>query len=38
MRDMIAQNTGMTPAEVADCPLFLTGSASEIRETLLATP
>jgi probable F420-dependent oxidoreductase len=34
-RDMIAQNTGMTHAEIADCPLFLTGSAGEIRETLL---
>jgi probable F420-dependent oxidoreductase len=33
-RDMIAQNTGMTHAEIADCPLFLTGSADEIRETL----
>jgi probable F420-dependent oxidoreductase len=34
MRDMIAQNTGMAPADIADCPLFLTGSAAEIRDTL----
>jgi probable F420-dependent oxidoreductase len=35
LREMIAQNTGMTADEIADCPLFLTGSASEIRDTLL---
>jgi len=35
IRDMIGQNTGMTHDEIADCPLFLTGSAGEIRETLL---
>ncbi len=25
---------GMTPEQVADCPLFLTGPASEIRDRL----
>jgi probable F420-dependent oxidoreductase len=35
LREMIAQNTGLTLDEIADCPLFLTGSASEIRDTLL---
>jgi hypothetical protein len=25
----------MTPDQVADCPLFLTGSANEIRERLI---
>jgi probable F420-dependent oxidoreductase len=34
LRDMIAQNTGMTPDEIAGCPLFLTGSASEIQDAL----
>jgi probable F420-dependent oxidoreductase len=34
MRDAIAQNTGMAPSDIADCPLFLTGSAAEIRDTL----
>jgi probable F420-dependent oxidoreductase len=34
LRDMLAQNTGMTADEIAGCPLFLTGSASEIRDTL----
>jgi probable F420-dependent oxidoreductase len=34
IRAGIAANTGMTPEEVADCPLFLTGSASEIRDRL----
>jgi len=34
LRDMIAQNTGMPADEIADCPLFLTGSASEIQDTL----
>jgi probable F420-dependent oxidoreductase len=34
LRDMIAQNTGMSHDEIADCPLFLTGSGSEIRDTL----
>ena len=35
LRDMIAQNTGMSVEEIAGCPLFLTGSASEIKDTLL---
>lgn len=34
MRAAIAQNTGMAESDVADCPLFLTGSAAEIRDTL----
>ena len=34
LRAGIAQNSGMTVEEVADCPLFLTGSAQEIRERL----
>lgn len=34
LRDMIAQNTGMAHDEIADCPLFLTGPATEIRDTL----
>ena len=34
LRERIAANSGMTTQQVADCPLFLTGSASEIRERL----
>jgi probable F420-dependent oxidoreductase len=34
IRRALAGNTGMTEAQIADCPLFLTGSASEIRERL----
>lgn len=34
IRDGLSQNTGMTPEEVADCPLFLTGSPSEIQDRL----
>jgi len=34
VRQMLASNTGMTLDEVIDCPLFLTGSASEIRDRL----
>ena len=34
LRDSIAKGSGMTSEQVADCPLFLTGSASEIRERL----
>jgi probable F420-dependent oxidoreductase len=34
LRAGIAQNTGMTVEQVADCPLFLTGSPAEIRERL----
>ena len=28
LRDMIAQNTGMARDDIADCPRFLTGSAT----------
>lgn len=35
LRELIAQNTGMSHDEIADCPLFLTGPASEIRDTLI---
>ena len=35
LREMIAQNTGMTQEDIADCPLFITGSAGEIEDTLL---
>jgi len=34
VREMVGASTGMTPAEVAACPLFLIGSASEIRDSL----
>ncbi len=34
LREMLAKNGGMTLEQVAACPLYLTGSASEIRETL----
>jgi probable F420-dependent oxidoreductase len=34
LRDMIAQNTGMALDDIADCPLFLTGSAEQIMDTL----
>ena len=34
LRAGIAANSGMTVEQVADCPLFLTGSAAEIRERL----
>jgi len=34
MRELISQNTGMTTDEVAGSPLFLTGSASEIADSL----
>jgi len=34
VRAAIGQGSGMTPEEVAGCPLFLTGSAQEIRDTL----
>jgi probable F420-dependent oxidoreductase len=34
LRDMIAQNTGMALGDIADCPLFLTGSPAEIQDTL----
>ncbi len=34
IRSALSDSTGMTVEQVADCPLFLTGSASEIRERL----
>lgn len=34
VREGLASNTGMTVEQVADCPLFLTGPPSEIRERL----
>jgi probable F420-dependent oxidoreductase len=34
LREGLAQNTGMTPEQVANCPIFLTGSASEICDRL----
>jgi probable F420-dependent oxidoreductase len=34
LREGISKNTGMSVEQVADCPLFLTGSASELRERL----
>jgi alkanesulfonate monooxygenase SsuD/methylene tetrahydromethanopterin reductase-like flavin-dependent oxidoreductase (luciferase family) len=34
LRQMLAGNTGMSVEQVADCPLFLTGSAAELRDRL----
>lgn len=34
IRAAVSKQTGMTPDEVRDCPLFLTGSAAEIRDGL----
>jgi probable F420-dependent oxidoreductase len=34
VRGSLAQRSGMTVEQVADCPLFLTGSAQEIRDRL----
>jgi len=34
LREMIAKNTGMDAADVADCPAFLTGSGPEICDRL----
>lgn len=34
LREALARSSGMTVEQVADCPLFLTGSASEIRDRL----
>jgi probable F420-dependent oxidoreductase len=34
IRRAVAATTGMTPEEVADCPLFLTGPAPAVRERL----
>lgn len=34
LREVLAKNSGLSVEEVAECPLFLTGSAAEIRERL----
>lgn len=34
LREALAKGSGMSTEEIADCPLFLTGSTSEIRERL----
>jgi probable F420-dependent oxidoreductase len=34
IRDALADSSGMSPEQVADCPLFLTGSGPEIRDRL----
>ena len=34
VRAGVSQNTGMSVEEVADCPLFITGSPAEIRDRL----
>jgi probable F420-dependent oxidoreductase len=34
LRESIARSTGMSAEEVADCPVFLTGPASEIQDRL----
>lgn len=34
LRAALSKSSGMSEEEVADCPIFLTGSASEIRERL----
>lgn len=34
LREALAKRSGMTADEVADCPIFLTGSAQEIQERL----
>ncbi len=34
LRESLAKGSGMTTEQVVDCPLFLTGSASEIRDRL----
>jgi probable F420-dependent oxidoreductase len=36
LRRTLAANTGMSEADVADCPVFLTGTAAEIQDRLLA--
>lgn len=36
LRRALAGGSGMSEAEVADCPLFLTGTAAEIQDRLLA--
>jgi probable F420-dependent oxidoreductase len=35
VREFLGKQSGMSPEEVAACPLYLTGSAREIQETLL---
>ena len=34
IREALSRNTGMTPEQIAACPIFLTGSAAEIGEGL----
>jgi alkanesulfonate monooxygenase SsuD/methylene tetrahydromethanopterin reductase-like flavin-dependent oxidoreductase (luciferase family) len=34
LRGVLAKNSGLTVDQIAECPLFLTGSAQEIRERL----
>ncbi len=34
LREALARNSPMSVEEIADCPIFLTGSAAEIRDTL----
>ena len=34
LRTALGANTGMTPEQIADSPMFLTGSAAEIRDGL----
>ena len=34
LREVLARNTGMSVEQIADCPLFLTGSAAELRDRL----
>jgi probable F420-dependent oxidoreductase len=34
IREALSKSTGMSAEDIADCPLFLTGSGSEIREQL----
>jgi len=34
IRSALAASSGMSVAEVADCPLFLTGTAAEIQDRL----
>jgi probable F420-dependent oxidoreductase len=35
VRELLGKQSGMSPEEVAACPLYLTGSAREIQDTLL---
>jgi probable F420-dependent oxidoreductase len=34
LRSAVAKSTGMTESQIAECPMFLTGSPAEIREKL----